>query len=559
MSLFKRSLLGACLLASVLAVGPARPAHAQRAATALVDQPAQSQPSTQTSTQAVQKPANVGNPVGLTGPEQRVALVIGNSHYQHVTQLPNPANDAKAIAQLLNAAGFEVISATDLSHNEMIQVMQDFSAKIAGRGPNTVAMVYYAGHGVQLAGENYLVPVDAKISSEPDLVNDSVRLIDVMATLETIPSRMRIVILDACRNNPFPSLNDAGRGLAIVDAPNGSIVGYSTAPGTEALDGAGDHSPYTAAFLRAAREKNQPIEQLFKRIRLDVNDSTDGRQTPWESSSLTSDFYFFGDTAVAATRAPSQAKTVYAAADLPSRAARQAYDYVLAENSIENYQEYIRLYPRDPLCDRIRALLASLVQAKAWHNAVLANSAVAYKSFYEKFSNSPYAQTALKLEAQPKIIPLSQPTHIIAPPSIRSGGFGISKDNPGLNPGTVAGRVGADKLGNGGRILNLQSPGANAPSGNNAGSGKIVDLPGGGLNKSGAQQNSTLNGGAARIDDRPAKSLSPIRTNQPAAGTSRTNIGALPKSAGNNLRFASTQFHASAVQPQGRSNGRFSR
>jgi Caspase domain len=542
MSLFKGSLLGACLLASVLAVGPAGPAHAQRAATALADQPTQSQPSAQTSTQAVEKPANVGNPVGLTGPEQRVALVIGNSHYQNVTQLPNPANDAKAVAQLLNAAGFEVISATDLSHNEMIQVMQDFSGKIAGRGPNTVAMVYYAGHGVQLAGENYLVPVDAKISSEPDLVNDSVRLVDVMATLETIPSRMRIVILDACRNNPFPSLNEAGRGLAIVDAPNGSIVGYSTAPGTEALDGAGDHSPYTAAFLRLAHEKNMPIEQLFKRIRLDVNNSTDGRQTPWESSSLTSDFYFFGDTAVAATRTPSQEKTVYAAADLPSRAARQAYDYVLAENSIENYQEYIRLYPRDPLCDRIRALLASLVQAKAWHNAVLANSPVAYKSFYEKFSNSPYAQTALKLEAQPKIIPLSQPTHIIAPPSIRSGGFGISKDNPGHS----------------GHILNLQSPGANASSGN-AGSGKIVDLPGGGLNKTGAQQNSNLNGGAARIDDRPAKTLSPIRTNQPSAGILRTNIGAPPRSTGNNLRFASTQFHGSAVQPQGRFNGRFSR
>ena len=173
---------------------------------------------------------------------------------------------------------------------------------------------------MQLAGENYLIPVDAKISSEPDRVDNSVRLVDVMATLEAIPSRMRIVILDACRNNPFPSLNDAGRGLAIVDAPNGSIVGYSTAPGTEALDGAGDHSPYTAAFLRLAHEKNVPIEQLFKRIRLDVNNSTDGQQTPWESSSLTSDFYFFGDTAVAATRAPVRTQTAYAAGNLPSRA-----------------------------------------------------------------------------------------------------------------------------------------------------------------------------------------------------------------------------------------------
>src|SRR5712675_2567143 len=263
----------------------------------------------------------------LRGPEQRVALVIGNSNYQNAPHLENPDDDAQSMAQFLNSAGFEVIAATDLTQNDMLKVVQDFSAKVASRGPNTVAMVYYAGHGVQLAGENYLVPVDAKISSEPDLINGSVRLVDVMATLDAIPSRMRIAILDACRNNPFPLLNDAGRGLAIVDAPNGSIVAYSTAPGTEALDGIGEHSPYTAAFLRLAQQKNQPIEQLFKRVRLEVNNSTGGQQTPWESSSLTSDFYLFGDTAVAATKAPAQEQTVYTADNLPSRASRQAYDY----------------------------------------------------------------------------------------------------------------------------------------------------------------------------------------------------------------------------------------
>src|SRR6266478_4542103 len=296
MSFFKKIVLGALLLAGLAGGGPARPAHAE----------------------AMDRPANVGNPVGLSGPEQRIALVIGNSNYQNVARLPNPANDAKAVAELLNTAGFEVISATDLNHNQMIEVMQDFSAKIAGRGANTVAMVYYAGHGVQLAGENYLVPVDARISSEPDLIDGSVRLVDVMSTLETIPSRMRIVILDACRNNPFPNVNDASRGLAIVDAPNGSIVGYSTAPGAEALDGAGGHSPYTQAFLNVAREPNVPIEQLFKRVRLQVNQTTSGAQIPWESSSLTSDFTFFGDTAVAANRAPVNAPVVQMASNLPS-------------------------------------------------------------------------------------------------------------------------------------------------------------------------------------------------------------------------------------------------
>jgi uncharacterized caspase-like protein len=267
----------------------------------------------------------------LRGPEQRVALVIGNSNYQNAPHLENPDDDAQSMAQFLNSAGFEVIAATDLTQNDMLKVVQDFSAKVASRGPNTVAMVYYAGHGVQLAGENYLVPVDAKISAPSDLVNNSVRLVDVMATLEAIPSRLRIVLLDACRNNPFPDVNDAGRGLAIVDAPNGSIVGYSTAPGTEALDGSNGHSPYTSAFLKLAREPNVPIEQLFKRVRLEVNNSTNGRQTPWESSSLISDFYFFGDTAVAATRPPVKAPVVQMASNLPSRSVRQAYDYVLSE------------------------------------------------------------------------------------------------------------------------------------------------------------------------------------------------------------------------------------
>lgn len=142
-------------------------------------------------------------PTALQGPEQRVALVIGNAHYQNAPQLANPDDDAQSMAQFLNSAGFEVVAATDLTQNDMIRVVQDFSARIASRGPNTVAMVYYAGHGVQLAGENYLVPVDAKVSNPTELVNNSVRLVDVMSTLETIPSRMRIVILDACRNNPF--------------------------------------------------------------------------------------------------------------------------------------------------------------------------------------------------------------------------------------------------------------------------------------------------------------------------------------------------------------------
>ncbi|MCP3384507.1 caspase family protein [Bradyrhizobium sp. CCGUVB4N] len=479
-------------------------------------------------------PVEPAAPAALQGPEQRVALVIGNSNYRNAPQLANPDNDAQSMAQFLNSAGFEVISATDLGQNDMLRVVQDFSAKVSARGPNTVAMVYYAGHGVQLAGENYLVPVDAKVSNPTELVNDSVRLVDVMSTLETIPSRMRIVILDACRNNPFPSVNDAGRGLAIVDAPNGSIVGYSTAPGAEALDGNNGHSPYTQAFLNVAREPNVPIEQLFKRVRLQVNQTTSGAQIPWESSSLTSDFTFFGDTSVAANRAPMNAPVVQMASNLPSRSTRQAYDYVVSEGRPEYYQEFIQMYPHDPLCDHIRWLLSNLLLSQAWHQAVLANSPIGYQAFYNNYGNSPYAQMAHKLEVQPKLIPLMQATKFLAPqniaPTLKIGNLGQPKYMPLIQQGNGGSQINANlpvvqkpvdsnvigKLGNGGQIVNL--PAGNSQNGAPSQTpGKIVTLPA-------PTNTATNNNGIGKITTLPVTTTNQ-NTGNNNAGTANGNPG----------------------------------
>ncbi|ANW03437.1 caspase family protein [Bradyrhizobium icense] len=446
--------------------------------------------------------------------DQRVALVIGNSNYQIAPKLANPGNDAQSMAQLLNSAGFEVTQATDLTRSDMVKVVQDFSARVAERGPGTVAMIYYAGHGVQVAGENYLLPVDAKIASPSDLDGNSVRLVDVIGTLESIPSRMRIVVLDACRNNPFPEINDAGRGLAIVDAPRGSIVGYSTAPGMEAQDGDGNHSPYTSAFLNVAREPNLPIEQLFKRVRLEVNNTTSGKQTPWESSSLTSDFYFFGDTALAAGRAPDRRPIMQTAANLPSRSVRQAYDYVLSEGSPEYYEEFIRLYPHDPLCDHIRLLLDNLRMATAWHKAVVANSPFAYKTFHDNYSNSPYAKSALKLQVAPKSVPLMQFTH-------------LAKQSPNFKPGNIGNSsiLGISKHNLGAqahmpvpsKIITLPAKGTatnNPINGiNNGKTGKITTLPG--------KLTGNSNGIGGKATTLPGK-INPIPVN---AGNNNSKVG----------------------------------
>jgi hypothetical protein len=524
----KARLLGAafaCLVA-VGALTPNGPAVAQgRTQGPALTRTAEVAPSAMPSGQAAPQSANVGNPAPATGAERRIALVIGNSAYENVTALPNPANDAREIGKFLNSAGFEVIQATDLDHDEMIQVLQDFSAKISERGPNTAAFVYYAGHGLQIAGDNYLVPVDARIGSEADVPTEAVRLVDVMATLQAVPSRIRMVVIDACRNNPFSSLKDTGRGLAIVDAPNGSIVAYSTAPGTEAFDGEGKNSPYTSAFLRLGREPNLPIEQFFKKVRVVVNDVTEGKQTPWESSSLTSDFYFFGDTAVAAAKnVDPAARQASASANRPAQVAqamrtrtpRDAYNMAIAEGSIEYYQEFIRIYPYDPFAAHIRRLLAASMLAVAWHNTVVVNSPVAYQNFYTQYSDSPYGNLALKLAAQPKVMPLYQPTKIMVAPQIAPqvklttfNGVSVGQGNNapiGLGgQGSLFnkkiqlgnGGLGNGGLGNGGVIgPKVGLPVNGNPIGNNGGQG--VSLPNNGQIKPGID----LAKGAKRLDTR---------------------------------------------------------
>src|SRR6476661_6533913 len=198
--------------------------------------------------------------------ESRLALVIGQSAYRSVPALPNPANDARAVTQMLTDSGFEVSTAADLSQGQMREAVSDFAGKVAARGADTVALVFYAGHGLQIDGENFLVPVDVDVKREADIPIQAVRLNDILNTLNSVPSRMRILLLDACRNNPFPELNkSAGHGLAIVDAKigaPGTFLSFSTSPGAEAEDGDGANSPYTTALLSAAKEP-APIEDMF--------------------------------------------------------------------------------------------------------------------------------------------------------------------------------------------------------------------------------------------------------------------------------------------------------
>jgi uncharacterized caspase-like protein len=340
--------------------------------------------------------------------EHRMALVIGNSNYATVTALPNPANDARAMAKFLNSAGFQVLQAPDLSQTEMRRTIGDFASMVADKGPDTVALVFYAGHGLQVDGENYLVPVDAKITREADVPLQAMRLADLMNALAAVPSKTRIVILDACRNNPFSEINKTtGRGLAIVDAPTGSLVSYSTAPGTEAQDGDGLNSPYTSALLKIGQRSDLPVEQMLKLVRLAVNDATNRQQIPWESSSLTTDFAFFPSTAQTPANAGQPTPPANARKDTRSVEAwqkelkplspREAYDIVIREDKVEAYQAYLDLYPSQSMAPAVRTIVERRREMVAWYSAVTVNTVASYETFLAAFASSDFAVTATRL------------------------------------------------------------------------------------------------------------------------------------------------------------------
>jgi Caspase domain len=360
--------------------------------------------------------------------ENRLALVIGQSAYRSVPALPNPANDARAVTQLLTDSGFEVSTASDLSQGQMREAVSDFAGKVASKGADTVALVFYAGHGLQIDGENFLVPVDIDPKREADIPIQAVRLNDILNTLTSVPSKMRILMLDACRNNPFPDLKSAGSGLAIVDAKvgaPGTFLSFSTSPGAVAEDGFGNNSPYTNALLTAGKE-NIPIEETFKRVRLAVNKVTEGRQTPWDSSSLTEDFRFSGTSIAGPKLAAAPKKSVAEwTRDLKGKRVEEANEIIVADGTDEAYEAFAGLYPQTPLGRLARDWLVRHRRMVAWNEAVLVNTASAYRSFLEKFPDSDLSATARKLEIRlrnrPELTPAVAAANAALPQNVALG------------------------------------------------------------------------------------------------------------------------------------------
>ena len=283
--------------------------------------------------------------------EKRVALVIGNAAYRDAP-LRNPVNDARAMTAKLKAMGFEVILRENATKLEMERAIADFGDLL---GPDTVGMFFYAGHGLQVNGRNQLVPVDARIVSEQRVRLETVDADIVLEQMAAARNRVNLVILDACRINPFERrFRATGNGLAQMSAPEGTLISYATAPGRVAADGDGANGIFTAELIKAIEEPGLKVEDVFKRVRVAVTQRTNGAQTPWEASSLTGDFFF-----VSPRQAPQSADATEIA----------FWNAIATSTNPALYEEYLRQYPSGRFASIAQIKLAEFKDEQARRDA----------------------------------------------------------------------------------------------------------------------------------------------------------------------------------------------
>jgi len=276
----------------------------------------------------------------------RIALVIGNSSYESVSSLDNPVPDAQLISRQLQDTGFEVTLLTDATLSELRSAISTFGKSLRAAGPEATGLFYYAGHGVQSFGSNYLLPVDAELSDAADLDLVSLEAASVLRQMASAKNKTNIVILDACRDNPFESIADLNEsGLAEMKAPTGTFLAYATSPGAVAYDGAGENSPFTSALSRQLPVADQPIEETFRNVRISVIEETGGAQTPWDTSSLTNAFFFSESEPLAEE----------------DRAAKSLWDQVKLTRDPIQILLFLRAYPGSIFEDEARDMLASVV------------------------------------------------------------------------------------------------------------------------------------------------------------------------------------------------------
>ncbi len=301
--------------------------------------------------------------------EHRLALVIGNANYRNAP-LSNPVNDARLMEAVLKQAGFQVIKAENASLRETRRLVRDFGDRLKQRGG--VGLFYFAGHGVQVKGENYLVSIDSDIRNEDEVAEDALNAQLVLEKMQSAGNRVNLVILDACRNNPFAVRSRASTmGLATMSAPSGSMVAYSTSPGSVASDGNGQNGLYTQHLAKVISNPGLPVEEVFKQVRTLVRRDSNNQQTPWENTALEGQFYFQPTQLAALTPALAGAAAAAPASVLAARVEGSdatklelsLWETVKNSGSVEELRSYLARFPQGVFAQVARSRVASLQAA----------------------------------------------------------------------------------------------------------------------------------------------------------------------------------------------------
>ena len=327
--------------------------------------------------------------------EMRFALVIGNDEYKSA-KLATPANDAGLVANALTAAGFTVTGARNLDQATLRESIREFLGQVAAAGPDAVAVVYLAGFGVQFAGENYYAPVDADLARDVDVPLQAVRISDFAQPLAALPARVKIVILDAARQNPFAQGGEPlASGLALVDPAPGTAIAFNAAPGTIGPREPGPYGAYATALTEMIAAGGLSLDDVFARVRLRVSEVTNGGEVPWYASQINSPFFFTERSADAPP--PTDAVPVVDVRDKPMHSyssVEDAYAAALAIDTIDGYEQFLALHPRSRYARRIAAMIAVRREEIIWRRCVFDNTPPAYWSYLRRYPNGPHVWDA---------------------------------------------------------------------------------------------------------------------------------------------------------------------
>ena len=291
----------------------------------------------------------------VPGTGQRLALVIGNADYTKAP-LRNPVNDATDMARVLKTLGFDVTLATDARQSEMKRLIRDFGARLRAGG---VGLFFFAGHGMQVSGRNYLIPVGADIQDEADVEDQAVDVNLLLDKMDVAGNGLNIVILDACRNNPFRrgfSRDQGSEGLAQISAPNGTLLAYATAPGKVASDGNGRNGLYTSELMKQLMKPGLRLEDVFIQTRIQVKQQSAGRQVPWENGALEGVFYF-------SNRETTTQTELLPSASLSADRETSFWNSIQNSTEVADFQEYLKKYPNGEFAGLARNRISKLENA----------------------------------------------------------------------------------------------------------------------------------------------------------------------------------------------------